>query len=164
MYLYISAGLLLFMCIAQVYMVIRRNGVFNYGGARAHITHEYGAVRVRIQLQKPLDVKARQAINLWMWMPSVTFWSFLQNHPFVVISSLRVATCCGSTGLVGSVDASIVQPKPLITRYSSIRRMNVRPIGPAVQEWNHRDVEASRGLAVLCHYGSESEMTAYDRF
>ncbi|CZR67978.1 uncharacterized protein PAC_17877 [Phialocephala subalpina] len=52
----------------------------------AHITHEYGAVKVRIQLQKPLDVKAGQAINLWMWMPSVSFWSFLQSHPFVVIS------------------------------------------------------------------------------
>jgi NAD(P)H-flavin reductase len=86
MYLYISAGLLLFMCIAQGYMVIRRNGVFRYGGARANITHEYGAVRVRIQLQKSLDVKAGQAINLWMWMPSVSFWSFLQSHPFVVIS------------------------------------------------------------------------------
>jgi NAD(P)H-flavin reductase len=86
MYLYISAGLFLFMCIAQGYMVIRRNGVFRYGRARAHITHEYGAVRVRIQLQKSLDVKAGQAINLWMWMPSVSFWSFLQSHPFVVIS------------------------------------------------------------------------------
>jgi hypothetical protein len=58
MYLYISAGLLLFMYIAQGYIVIRRNGVFRYGGARAHITHEYGAVKVRIQLQKSLDVKA----------------------------------------------------------------------------------------------------------
>jgi NAD(P)H-flavin reductase len=58
-------------------MIIRRNGVFRYSGARAHITHEYGAVRVRIQLQKSLNVKAGQAINLWMW---------LQSHPFVVIS------------------------------------------------------------------------------
>jgi NAD(P)H-flavin reductase len=67
-------------------MVIRRNGVFRYSGARAHITHEHGAVRVRIQLQKPLDVKAGQAINLWMWIRSVSFWSFLQSHLFVVIS------------------------------------------------------------------------------
>ena len=52
------------MCIAQGYMVIRRNGVFRYDGARAYITHEYSAVRVRTQLQKSLDVKAGQAINL----------------------------------------------------------------------------------------------------
>ena len=74
------------MCIAQGFIIIRRSGFFCYRGARAHITYEYGAVRVRIQLQKPLDVKPGQAINLWMWMPSVSFWSFLQSHPFVVIS------------------------------------------------------------------------------
>ncbi|KAG9229168.1 hypothetical protein BJ875DRAFT_524154 [Amylocarpus encephaloides] len=62
-YLYISAGLFLF---------IR---------ARAQITHEHGAVRVRIQLQKELDIKAGQAIDLWI--PSVSFWSCLQSHPFV---------------------------------------------------------------------------------
>jgi hypothetical protein len=70
----------------QGYMVIRRNGVFRSGGMQAHITYEYGTVRVCIQLQKQLDVKAGQSINLWMWMPSVSFWSFLQSHPFVVIS------------------------------------------------------------------------------
>jgi len=47
-------------------MVIRRNGVFRYGGARAHFTHEYSAARVYIQLKKPLDVKAGQAIDVWM--------------------------------------------------------------------------------------------------
>lgn len=40
-YLYISAGVFLFMCIAQGYMIIRQNGVFRYRGARAHVTHEY---------------------------------------------------------------------------------------------------------------------------
>ena len=84
LYLYIMAGLFLLMCIAQTGMVIYQNGVFYYARARARITHEYGAVRVRIQLQKPLKVKAGQAINLWI--PSVSFWSFLQSHPFVVIS------------------------------------------------------------------------------
>lgn len=72
------------MCIAQGYMIIRQNGVFRYSRARAEITHEFGAVRIRIQLQKRLKVKAGQAVNLWI--PSVSFWSFLQSHPFVVIS------------------------------------------------------------------------------
>lgn len=83
-YLYVSAGIFLLVCIAQGYSVIHRNGVFRYRCARAHITQEHGAVRVRIQLQKSLKVKEGQAINLWM--PSVSFWSFLQSHPFVVIS------------------------------------------------------------------------------
>jgi NAD(P)H-flavin reductase len=82
--LYISAGLFLFMCVIQGGIIIYQNGFFRYGRARAHITHVYGAVRLRIQLQKPLDVKAGQHINLWI--PSVSFWSFLQSHPFVVIS------------------------------------------------------------------------------
>ncbi|KAG0644964.1 hypothetical protein D0Z07_9345 [Hyphodiscus hymeniophilus] len=85
-YIYISAGLFLLIYIYQGYMIIRRNGIFHYRSAQAHITHEYSAVRVRVQLHKPLDVKAGQIINLWMWIPSVSFWSFLQSHPFVVIS------------------------------------------------------------------------------
>jgi NAD(P)H-flavin reductase len=72
------------MCTVQGYTIIRQNGIFSYGRARADVTHEHGAVRVRIQLQKRLKVKAGQAINLWI--PSASFWSFLQSHPFVVIS------------------------------------------------------------------------------
>jgi len=83
-YLYISAGLFLLICMAQLFVIIYRNGIFRYRRARAYITHEHGTVRIRIQLQKPLDIKAGQAINLWI--PSVSFWSFLQSHPFVVIS------------------------------------------------------------------------------
>jgi len=72
------------MFIVQGGIIIYRNGVFRYSCARAHITHEYGAIRLRLQLQKPLHIEAGQYINLWI--PSVSFWSFLQSHPFVVIS------------------------------------------------------------------------------
>jgi NAD(P)H-flavin reductase len=41
-------------------------------------------VRVRIYLEKPVRTQAGQHINLWI--PSVSFWSFMQSHPFVVIS------------------------------------------------------------------------------
>jgi hypothetical protein len=83
-YVYISARLFLFMCLVQGYHIIQRNGLFRYSRTRAQISHEAGAVRVRIQLQKRVAIKAGQAINLWI--PSVSFWSFLQSHPFVVIS------------------------------------------------------------------------------
>ncbi|KAI9715685.1 MAG: hypothetical protein M1812_005837 [Candelaria pacifica] len=46
--------------------------------------HTHGVVKIRISLQRPLKVKAGQYINLWI--PSVSFWSFMQSHPFVVIS------------------------------------------------------------------------------
>ena len=41
-------------------------------------------VIINIRFSKPLQVKASQYINLWI--PSVNAWSFLQSHPFVVIS------------------------------------------------------------------------------
>lgn len=86
MYLYVSAGLFLIMCIFQGYTVFRQNGIIRYKRAGALVTQEYGAIRVRIQLQKPVNIGVGQALNLWIWAPSVSFWSFLQSHPFVVIS------------------------------------------------------------------------------
>ncbi|KAH9209880.1 hypothetical protein DL95DRAFT_526617 [Leptodontidium sp. 2 PMI_412] len=79
-----AAGLFLFMCVVQGGIILYKNGLFRSGRAQAHITHVYGAVRLRIQCRKPLDVRAGQHINLWM--PAVSFWAFPQSHPFVVIS------------------------------------------------------------------------------
>lgn len=82
--LYISVGLLLFLLIVQSVIIFYQNGVFQSGHAEAHLTHVHGAVKLRIQLRKPLKVKAGQHINLWM--PSVSFRAFMQSHPFMVIS------------------------------------------------------------------------------
>jgi len=40
-------------------------------------------VKIRLTLSRPLKVKAGQHIGLWT---PVSFWSFWQSHPFVVIS------------------------------------------------------------------------------
>ena len=82
--LYVLVGLFLFLCIAQVVIVFYQNGFFRPGRAEAKLTHVYGAVRLRIQCRKPVQFQPGQYINLWM--PSVSFWSFLQSHPFIVIS------------------------------------------------------------------------------
>lgn len=74
----------LLLCTVQASIIIYQNGNFQSGHTRAHVTHAHGAVKVRIQCRKPLKIEAGQYINLWM--PSVSFWSFLQAHPFVVIS------------------------------------------------------------------------------
>jgi NAD(P)H-flavin reductase len=68
----------------QGVIIFCQNGFFRSGRAEAKITHVYGAIRLRIQCRKPLKVHAGQYINLWI--PSASFWSFLQSHPFVVIS------------------------------------------------------------------------------
>ncbi|KAH8585783.1 ferric-chelate reductase [Bisporella sp. PMI_857] len=83
-YLYISIGMFLFMITMQVITILFRDEFFRYGLARVHITEEYGVVRVRLLLQKDLEMEAGQTINLWL--PFFIFPSFLQTHPFVVIS------------------------------------------------------------------------------
>ncbi|OBT55946.1 hypothetical protein VE04_03629, partial [Pseudogymnoascus sp. 24MN13] len=83
-YVYVSAGLFSFMFVLQSGSVILRNGIFWHHLSRATITHESGALKVRLHLQKPLKVADGQYVNLWI--PSVSFWSFLQSHPFMVIS------------------------------------------------------------------------------
>ncbi|KFX96375.1 hypothetical protein O988_05355 [Pseudogymnoascus sp. VKM F-3808] len=83
-YVYVSAGLFLFMFALQSGSVILHNGIFWYHLSRATITHESGALKVQLHLQKPIKVDDGQYVNLWI--PSVSFWSFLQSHPFMVIS------------------------------------------------------------------------------
>ncbi|KFY03785.1 hypothetical protein V490_00088 [Pseudogymnoascus sp. VKM F-3557] len=72
------------MFLLQSSNVIFRNGIFRHHLSRATITHDSGAVKIRLHLQKPLKVDDGQYVNLWI--PSVSFWSFLQSHPFMVIS------------------------------------------------------------------------------
>ncbi|KFY19587.1 hypothetical protein V493_07902, partial [Pseudogymnoascus sp. VKM F-4281 (FW-2241)] len=84
LYIYVSAGLLLSMFLLQCSNVIFRNRIFWGHLSRATITHDSGAVKIRLHLQKPLKVDDGQYVNLWI--PSVSFWSFLQSHPFMVVS------------------------------------------------------------------------------
>ena len=50
----------------------------------AYITHDGNSIKVRLNLSRPLKVKAGQYIGLWM--PTFGFSSFLQSHPFTVTS------------------------------------------------------------------------------
>lgn len=83
-YLYLSIAMFSFTSFLQCSIILFRNGVFRHRCPRAHITHDSGAVKVRICLQKPLRIEAGQYMSLWI--PSVSFSSFLQTHPFTVIS------------------------------------------------------------------------------
>lgn len=68
----------------QGVVIIIRNGVFRHHLARATIIHDEGAVKMQLHVTRPVKVEAGQYINLWI--PSVSFWSFLQTHPFTVVS------------------------------------------------------------------------------
>jgi hypothetical protein len=83
-YIYISAGSYAAMLILQAGSVVFRNGIFRHHLSRAALTHDNGAVKVHLQLQKPLEIGPGTYINIWI--PAISFGSFLQSHPFMVIS------------------------------------------------------------------------------
>lgn len=84
LYLYVFMSILGATLSLQSVIVLIRNGVFHWRPSYATITYSTGMVRLRLQLSKPLDIKPGQHISLWM--PSVSFWAWLQMHPFVVTS------------------------------------------------------------------------------
>jgi hypothetical protein len=85
-YVHLSVALFLSTSILQCGRVLYQNGIFYSGLPRAHITVAGGAIKIRVYVRKPLEVKAGQYVNLWMWIPSISFWSIIQSHPFVVTS------------------------------------------------------------------------------
>ena len=68
----------------QIFAVVYRNFSLHRGCSRALIARQNGAVRVTLFPSRSWKVKAGQHINVWI--PSVSLWSFLQSHPFIVAS------------------------------------------------------------------------------
>ncbi|OHE90321.1 FAD-binding domain-containing protein [Colletotrichum orchidophilum] len=66
---------------SQVGLMAFRNKTMGRTFGRAYINHDAGAVRVSIQLSRPLAFEAGQ--YLLLWMPRVRL---LESHPFVVTS------------------------------------------------------------------------------
>lgn len=46
-----------------------------------------GLLRVRVKLSRPMKVHTGQYI--YLWMPTITFWSWTQSHPFIITSWSR---------------------------------------------------------------------------
>lgn len=92
------------MLILQAGSVVFQNGVRDHL-SRAALTHDNGAVKVRLQLQKPLEFDPGTYINLWI--PAVSFGSFLQSHPFMVTS--------WAPGKQHTIDL-LIEPKRGLTR------------------------------------------------
>jgi NAD(P)H-flavin reductase len=85
LYIYISLVLFPTTFFLQGGFILYRNGAFCGRLPRAKITTEdSNSVAIRIRLSRPLKVAAGQYVNVWI--PSVSFWSFLQSHPFVITS------------------------------------------------------------------------------
>ncbi|OJD23047.1 hypothetical protein ACJ73_05605 [Blastomyces percursus] len=97
LYLYISLGTSLVTLFLQYVLFLYRNGVFTSRGCpRALVTYlargddsdsddrRAKPIKIRVALSRPLKIRPGQYINLWM--RSVSWWSWVQSHPFTVMS------------------------------------------------------------------------------
>ncbi|KAL8832495.1 MAG: hypothetical protein Q9191_000222 [Dirinaria sp. TL-2023a] len=82
--LYVSAGIFGFTFVIQLFASFYRNGVFRRRLPRAVIIKTDGGFMISLTVHGKLKVNPGQYINLWI--PSVSFWFFLQSHPFIVAS------------------------------------------------------------------------------
>jgi predicted ferric reductase len=80
----VSTGMLGLTSCLQLCSILYRNASFRRGFPRARMIKTIGGIKVTVLVPSRLQMKAGQYINLWI--PSISFWSFLQSHPFVVAS------------------------------------------------------------------------------
>ncbi|KAH1890856.1 hypothetical protein KXV57_006326, partial [Aspergillus fumigatus] len=99
-YLYIPLAILLLSTFVHVLLFLYRNGIlpsrtYPYASVMCRKKSkntegsdedpaEGAPLKIRVALPRPMHVKAGQYVNLWM--PSVSFSSWLQCHPFMVTS------------------------------------------------------------------------------
>ncbi|KAL3439934.1 hypothetical protein BJX65DRAFT_317238 [Aspergillus insuetus] len=97
-YLLVALGIFGLTLVLQTMTLFYRNGLFaGHGFPRAVVSFSANktneehpvitAAHIRILLPRPLKVEAGQYINLWM--PSVSLSSWMQTHPFTVVSWSR---------------------------------------------------------------------------
>lgn len=84
LYMYISTGIFLATSVLQCLVVLHRNFSFRRGHSRALMSKHRGSVRMTIDVPRSLDIRAGQYVSVWI--PSISFWSFLQSHPFTIAS------------------------------------------------------------------------------
>ncbi|KAL9611402.1 MAG: hypothetical protein Q9167_003943 [Letrouitia subvulpina] len=84
LYIFVAVGSFVITSILQWGLILYRNFSLKEGCCRAVVTRVDDAVRVNVRLSRPIAVRAGQYVNIWI--PSISFWSFLQTHPFMIVS------------------------------------------------------------------------------
>lgn len=73
--------------ILQALQICISNGVFRFALPRARMKMLDRVVRLTIDVSTCCCICPGQYVNVWV--PGVSFWSFLQSHPFVVAAAQR---------------------------------------------------------------------------
>ena len=81
LYLYVGGALFIAFAILWLLSVLYRN---RSGFSTAQISYNFGALKVTLDLPRPLKVKAGQYVCLWI--PWAGFGAVAQSHPFTIIS------------------------------------------------------------------------------
>lgn len=87
-YIYTYAGVALSVNIICFGFLSYRNVRCGKPFPRARVKRGEGNISITVELPRPLGIDAGQYINLWIWAPEVSTWSWMQSHPFVVTSWL----------------------------------------------------------------------------
>jgi predicted ferric reductase len=74
--------------VLELIQILLRVHFFWHGLARATVKRAGDVVSITIYVPVPLTIEAGQFISIWI--PRISFWSFLQTHPFVVASAERL--------------------------------------------------------------------------
>lgn len=86
LYIYIYGGVACFLNLVYVGLTVYRNKRRGNPFPRFLVRQQDGGICVTVELSRPVRVEAGQYINLWVWAPAVNPWSWIQTHPFTVIS------------------------------------------------------------------------------
>ena len=82
LYVYISISIFLATSVLQCLVILYQNISFCRGCSQALISKHLDTVRVTIDVVRPLNIRAGQYVNIWISL--ISFWSFLQSHPFMI--------------------------------------------------------------------------------
>ncbi len=84
LYLYIMLEIFSLSIVLHVMIFLYHNEILRHNLFRATFIRDKEIVKLNMNLSRSLKVRAEQYIN-W-WISSLSFWSFLQSHLFMMIS------------------------------------------------------------------------------
>ncbi len=107
-YLCVLFGVISLSTLVLAAIVFYRNALFRDKMPRGEILNNKGAVFLRVDLSRPIQVEAGQYVSLWVFMPSTSFRSLFEYHPFMVSN--------WSDGPLNSLELAI-EPRSGFTRH-----------------------------------------------
>ena len=82
--IYVSIGIFSITSLLQLTSILFKNGIFRGDSPKIKIEAIGTSFIMKITVPSRLNVEPGQYIHIWI--PSISFWSFLQSHPFMIAS------------------------------------------------------------------------------